>query len=439
MRAAIYARVSTDRQERDQTIDSQLDGPAAVGRRPRPRPPARARLHRRGLLRRPARPPRPSTASATPPARASSTSSPSTAPTGWPAGTPTRSSSWRSSARPAATSSSSSGRSPTTRTTSSCSRSRGPSPSTSGPSSASGSAAASSRRPGPGSGSPARPPTATATSPSGTACPAHLVVDEAEAEVVRMLYRWLIDERMTVRQILKRLAAGPWRPRSGKRLWSNVRRPPHPLRPGLHRHGLRQPVRVRRAPQAPVARAPGGHGRPAASRGRARSGSRSRSRPSSTRRPISRRAAQLARNSALSFRNNTRNDYLLRCLLTCRTCGLAMFGVTTTGGRRAAVAPLLQVPRQGHRGAGTATCRCPQTPGQGRGARRGRLGPRQAAARRPGHAARPVRGAGPAGRRRAGDGAGRGPEVRRPSCGGSTARSSGCSTPTRPRPSTWTS
>src|SRR5262249_32018647 len=45
--------------------------------------------------------------------------------------------------------------------------------------------------------------------------------------------------------------------------------------------------------------------------------------------------AQLARNSALSFRNNTRNDYLLRCLLTCRTCGLAMYGVTThDGGRR---------------------------------------------------------------------------------------------------------
>ena len=38
---------------------------------------------------------------------------------------------------------------------------------------------------------------------------------------------------------------------------------------------------------------------------------------------------QLARNSVLSFRNNTRNDYLLRCLLTCRTCGLAMFGITS--------------------------------------------------------------------------------------------------------------
>ena len=38
--------------------------------------------------------------------------------------------------------------------------------------------------------------------------------------------------------------------------------------------------------------------------------------------------AQLARNAALSFRNNTQHSYLLRCLLTCGTCGLAMYGVT---------------------------------------------------------------------------------------------------------------
>jgi len=38
--------------------------------------------------------------------------------------------------------------------------------------------------------------------------------------------------------------------------------------------------------------------------------------------------AQLARNATLSFRNNTRHNYLLRCLLTCKTCGLAMFGIT---------------------------------------------------------------------------------------------------------------
>src|SRR5262249_21329414 len=40
-------------------------------------------------------------------------------------------------------------------------------------------------------------------------------------------------------------------------------------------------------------------------------------------------------NAALSFRNNTRNDYLLRCLLTCKTCGSALFGITypAAGGR----------------------------------------------------------------------------------------------------------
>jgi len=56
--------------------------------------------------------------------------------------------------------------------------------------------------------------------PKRDGVPGHLLIDEAEAEVVRMLYRWLIDEHTTVRQILKRLAAGPWRPRCGRRLWS---------------------------------------------------------------------------------------------------------------------------------------------------------------------------------------------------------------------------
>ena len=39
-------------------------------------------------------------------------------------------------------------------------------------------------------------------------------------------------------------------------------------------------------------------------------------------------AAQLARNATRSFRNNRRHEYLLRCLLVCRTCGRAMFGLT---------------------------------------------------------------------------------------------------------------
>src|SRR4051794_31482514 len=44
--------------------------------------------------------------------------------------------------------------------------------------------------------------------------------------------------------------------------------------------------------------------------------------------------AQLARNAALSFRNNTKHNYLLRCLMTCATCGLAMFGRYAARGKQ---------------------------------------------------------------------------------------------------------
>jgi site-specific DNA recombinase len=160
--------------------------------------------------------------------------------------------------------------------------------------------------------------------------PGHLEIDEAEATVVRMLYRWLIDERMTVRQIIKRLAARPWRPRNGKRLWSQAvvhRILSDPLYAGTayaNRNELVAPRRPRSAgPRAglPTCRKP---------------------RPREEWIPIPVPAIvdtmthqdaseQLARNATLSFRNNTRNDYLLRCLLTCRTCGFAMHGVTSSG------------------------------------------------------------------------------------------------------------
>ena len=340
----------------------------------------------------------PSTASATPPARASSTSSPSTAPTGWPAATPTRSSCWRSSARPAATSSSSSGRSPTTRTTSSCSRSRGPSPSTSGPCSPSGSAAASSRRPGPATGSPARPPTATATSPRGTASPAHLEVDEAEAEVVRMLYRWLIDERMTVRQILKRLADGPWRPRSGKRLWSNSvvhRILSDPLYAGTA-YANRNALVVPRKP-----RSTGPSGGPAdlpTSRARARSGSPIPV-PAHHRRVYSSECERTTR-PQLGPVLPEQHPQRLPAPLPAHLPDLRPGHVRRHHQRcrRTTHASVLQVPRQGHRRS-RPRMPLPAGPDQGRGARRGRLGARQGVARRPGHAGRPVRGAGPTGRR----------------------------------------
>jgi site-specific DNA recombinase len=58
-----------------------------------------------------------------------------------------------------------------------------------------------------------------------------LILDDAEAETVRLLYAWLTEERMTLhawlteermtlRQIIKRLNAGPWFPRGGRRPWS---------------------------------------------------------------------------------------------------------------------------------------------------------------------------------------------------------------------------
>jgi site-specific DNA recombinase len=158
--------------------------------------------------------------------------------------------------------------------------------------------------------------------------PGHLVVDECEAELVRMIYGWLTDERMTIRQILRRLNAGPHFPRSGRHPWS----------PSVVHHILADPVYAGMAyanrytfvlPKKPRRdRGPRSH-----------EASCRQLKPREQWIPISvpalvgadtwdRAQAQLERNAALSFRNNTKYNYLLRCLLTCRTCGLAMFGRT---------------------------------------------------------------------------------------------------------------
>lgn len=163
--------------------------------------------------------------------------------------------------------------------------------------------------------------------PNRDGVPGHLVIDDAEAEIVRMLYRWLIDEQLTLRQILKRLAAGPWRPRCGKRLWSSAvvhRILSDPLYLGTaytNRYSFVPPRRPRsRGPRA---------GENTCRRPRPREEWIGIAIPALIADDTHRQAAeQLQRNAALSFRNNTCNDYLLRCLLTCGTCGLAMFGVT---------------------------------------------------------------------------------------------------------------
>jgi site-specific DNA recombinase len=157
--------------------------------------------------------------------------------------------------------------------------------------------------------------------------PGHLVIDEAEAQLVRLMYRWLIDEELTLRQILKRLAEGPWRPRCGRRLWASA---------VVHRI-LSDPVYTGTAyanrylsvpPQRPRVHGPR-TGERTCRRPRPREEWIAIPVPALIEEPTHLAAlAQLERNATLSFRNNTRNDYLLRCLLTCKTCGLAMFGIT---------------------------------------------------------------------------------------------------------------
>ena len=152
-----------------------------------------------------------------------------------------------------------------------------------------------------------------------------LEIDETEAAFVRMLYGWLVDEQMTIRQILKRLNFGPWYPRSGKHPWS----------PSVVHHILSEPVYAGTTysnrydfveAKKPRSRKPSYSGK----------GCR-RMRPREQWIPIAvpaivdqefwdRAQAQLARNAALSFRNNSKHNYLLRCLLTCGACGLAMYG-----------------------------------------------------------------------------------------------------------------
>lgn len=56
--------------------------------------------------------------------------------------------------------------------------------------------------------------------PKQEGVPGHIIIDETEAEMVRRLYQWLIEEQLTIRQLLKRLNFGPWFPRSGKHPWS---------------------------------------------------------------------------------------------------------------------------------------------------------------------------------------------------------------------------
>ena len=168
--------------------------------------------------------------------------------------------------------------------------------------------------------------------PKRDGVPGHLVIDHTQAEAVRTMFRWLIDERLSLRAIAQRLADSPWRPKNGKRMWSVVvihRILSDPLYAGTgyaNRFVLTpspDPRRRARRPDAQTCR---------------------RERPREEWIPIpvpaiidtathERAVAQLARNGAMCRRNSGR-FYLLRCLLSCGACGRAMIGVSHPGRHR---------------------------------------------------------------------------------------------------------
>src|SRR5262245_48054346 len=146
--------------------------------------------------------------------------------------------------------------------------------------------------------------------PKREGVPGHLVVEPAEADLVRRVYRWLVDEQLTCRQIVKRLNASSWRPRSGRAHWAVC--VVHAI--------LSNPIYTGTAYANRTACLP-----PEAQPGRVgcRDGSTHRlRRPPEDWVPIptpslidlltaERAQAQLARNAVLSHRRNTKHTYLL--------------------------------------------------------------------------------------------------------------------------------
>jgi site-specific DNA recombinase len=180
----------------------------------------------------------------------------------------------------------------------------------------------------------AKPPYGYRYVPRRDAVPGHLVVDDAEAEMVRRLYAWVADEQLSVRQGVRRLNEGPWVTRAGRTRWA----------PSTVHHILSDPVYIGTAyanryeyvaPKKPRTRLP---------RCEEKTCRRPRPRDQWIAIPVpalvdqetwDRAQAQMARNALVSFRNNKKHDYLLRCLLKCGICGLAIHGcgfARTAGG-----------------------------------------------------------------------------------------------------------
>ena len=136
--------------------------------------------------------------------------------------------------------------------------------------------------------------------PRRDAVPGRIIVNEPEAELVRRVYGWFTDEQTTIRQVIKRLNAGPDLPRSGHPAWS----------PCTIHHMLADPIYAGTACANRYAYVPAT--KPRSPRGPGRRCLKPREQWIAIPVPAlvdqgtwDQAQAQLARNAALSFRNNT--------------------------------------------------------------------------------------------------------------------------------------
>lgn len=168
--------------------------------------------------------------------------------------------------------------------------------------------------------------------------PQHLVINETEAEIVRQIYRWCVEEQLSSYAIHQRLTAQGIPPRkSSPRGWaqSSVI---EILRDSLYKgeayYNRTQPGDVRRPyGQRGLKDRPPGNGQ-----GRTR-------RPQSDWIPVrvpalidpetwERAQTQLVRNRERAQRHNTQHRYLLRSMLVCGRCGRRMVGTWSAQGGR---------------------------------------------------------------------------------------------------------
>ncbi len=149
-----------------------------------------------------------------------------------------------------------------------------------------------------------------------------VVIDEVEAMHVRQMFGWVLEEELSARQVAGRLNAQGVRPRKA-RLWRQstvYTLLTNPAYAGMASYGKREPVEPTRP------RNPGKY------RKNAKSSYRARPRAQWLQVPVPALIEEqqqcevrerLARNKLLSPRN-VRHDYLLRTLVVCGPCGLRM-------------------------------------------------------------------------------------------------------------------